>query len=102
MNEQVTEGGGKMIVTLRAYLARLQADELAKPSDRRSSVPSLTELAEAVGYSRQSMYNLVSEKNPARRLDLDTAAKIIDELRRRGFSMDITDLLAYRPADAEE
>ena len=57
-------------------------------------MPTLTELAEVVGMHRTPFYRIGN--NQVSKLDLDTLAAIIAELRRRGFATDIVDMLVYR------
>jgi DNA-binding Xre family transcriptional regulator len=78
----------KMIIKLRTFLATLE--------DEGHPVPTLTELAKEVGVSRPQMYRIASGK--VDNLSLATLAGIISTMRRRGFKMDIGDLLEYREA----
>lgn len=89
--------GGVMYIRLKSYLDELAAVEEAKPEGQRRPVPTMKEIAEAVDYNPVSMSRLATGK--IRSLNLDLASKIIDEVRRWGFQMEITDLVAYRPKE---
>jgi DNA-binding Xre family transcriptional regulator len=89
--------GGTMYVTLRSYIERLSALENSKPKDQRRHVPTMKELAEEVGIHQVTMSE-ISNSN-IRQLNLETGGRIIAAMRRRGFSMDVNDLLAYREAE---
>lgn len=86
---------GEMVVNLKSYLHQLAADELRKPESQRRPVPTLKELARAVGIHEITMVNLAN--NNIKLLNLETAARIITEMRRRGFDMRECDLVLYRP-----
>lgn len=86
-------------ITLKAYFAQLEADELRKPAHQRRPVPSIPEMAEAIGISRVHLHRLFTGK--AQNVNIKTAGKIIGEMRRRGFNMEITDLFVYREAAAD-
>lgn len=57
-------------------------------------MPSIDELAEEIGVSRTTLYNVAGGTNV--QLNLRLAERLIIALRRRGFAMEITDLLALR------
>lgn len=83
-----------MYIKLDAYLAQLKANERARPKNERRHVPNLSALAEATGVSRAHMANIA--RNKVKSLNLDLADKIITEMRRRKFDMELTDLLEYQ------
>lgn len=89
--------GGIMYVRLKSYLDELSAIEEARPEHQRRRVPTMKEIAEAVGYNPVTMSRLATGK--IRSLNLELGAAIIDEMRRRGFPMEVSDLVAYRPAE---
>lgn len=91
--------GGVMYVTLKEYLAKLDTLESTKPEGQRRPVPTIVELAQAVGVHPITLNDYAN--NHIVRFNLKTGAKIIDELRRRGFRADVSDILAYRPASGE-
>ena len=97
-NQSVDEKGVIFII-LKAYLERLEAFERSKPISQRRPVPTMSELAAAIKVHPVTLSNIAN--NQIRHLNLRTAAAIIDEMRRRGFLMEISDLLAYRPLESE-
>ncbi len=88
-----TQEEGVMFIRLKAYLAELEAQEANKPPGHQQRVPSVAELARAIGMSHQGFSNIVN--NEIKQLSLETGAKIIAEMHRRGFSMDVQDLVTY-------
>lgn len=81
-------------LALRDLLILLEAGEVGKPPSKRRAVPSLTELAEAANISRQGMVYFSEE---AKRVNLETLAIVLYELRRRGFEVEVGDLLREYP-----
>lgn len=86
---------GRMYVTFAAYLNQLKANELQKPPEQRKEVPTLTELAQAAGRHEINFSNMVNGKTKA--LNLEVAQLALDELWRRGFEPQITDIIRYSP-----
>lgn len=84
-----------MVINLKAYLKELEGAELRKPDYERKNVPTLKDLAEAVGIHEVTMVNIANGN--IKLLNLETASKIIDAMRVRGFEMETTDLVAYQP-----
>lgn len=82
-------------VTLREHIAKLEAEEAQKPPAQRRSVPTLSELAEAAGITRQGMYNIAGGN--IKMVNLEILSAVINEFRRRGFSADVSDLLTAYP-----
>lgn len=82
-------------ITLKEHLAKLEAAEALNPPGQRRSVPSLSELAEAVGITRQGMYNIAGGN--IKMINLEILSELINEFRRRGFSADVSDLLTAYP-----
>ncbi|MBA3530492.1 MAG: hypothetical protein H0T73_01035 [Ardenticatenales bacterium] len=78
----------------------MEALEQSRSESQRREVPSIVALAEAVGIHPITMSNIAN--NHVTRFNLETGAAIIDEMRRRGFPMEAHDLIAYRPAEAQE
>lgn len=74
-----------MIIKLRSYLATLQ--------EEGCEVPSMTELADEIGISRPHMYKIAAGKTDFK---VSAVRDIISAMRKRGFKMDINDLLEYR------
>jgi DNA-binding Xre family transcriptional regulator len=89
-----------MYVSLRSYIDRLSAIENSKPKDQRRPVPTMKELAEEIGIHQVTM-SAISNSN-IRQLNLETGGRIISAMRRRGFSMEVGDLLAFREAEEVE
>ncbi|MCB0194146.1 MAG: helix-turn-helix domain-containing protein [Anaerolineae bacterium] len=82
-----------MIVTLKQYLSKLEAEESVRPEDQRRDIPSITTLAKEVGISRVQLQRLVSNETEGIKFEL--GGNIIKSMRQRGFDMNITDLLEY-------
>lgn len=87
-----------VIITLKEFITRLEAQEAAKPPRDRRAVPTIPELAEAADITRQGMYNFASGK--IKMMNLDILSAVINEFRRRGFEVDVADLLTAFPADS--
>jgi hypothetical protein len=86
-----------MYIILETYLSNLKAIESTKPADKRNHVPSLSELAGSIGMHQTSLSRIANNK--VGQLSLETGSKIIAEMRRRGFQMGVTDLVAYRESE---
>jgi len=76
-----------MIINLKTYLATLKQNE-------GSNVPSLRELAHSIGMNEVSFSRIANNK--INQLTLEVGDKIIGEMRRRGFNMQVSDLLMYQ------
>ena len=87
-------------VTLQDHLKRLEVAELSKLPNNRKKIPSLPDLAEAVGVTRQAMHNLAT--NRVTLVNLTILSAVLSELRRQGFPTDVSDVLVAYPADAVE
>lgn len=83
-----------MYIVLKEYLTRLSTTESKIPVEKQRQVPSLAELADAVGVHRVTLSHLVNNKTDS--LNLELGAKIIEEMTRRGFPMTEADLIVYR------
>jgi DNA-binding Xre family transcriptional regulator len=90
---------GSLYVTLKSYLERLEALERSKPAAQRRHVPGMDELARAVGIHPVTLSKIANSH--IRQLNLETGGKIIAALRRYGFAMSVSDLIAYRGADED-
>jgi DNA-binding Xre family transcriptional regulator len=86
-----------MYITLKSYLDQLEALERSKHEAQRRKVPSIGELAGELGIHRVTLSNIANGN--IRQLDLETGGRIITALRRRGFKMDVSDMIAYRPPE---
>ena len=82
-----------MFVSFGPYLKKLDAIERAKPESERRSIPSLRELADATNSNRSTLSRLY--RGDIVTFNIRLAGAIIREMRRRGFDMQITDLIDY-------
>ena len=89
-----------MYIRLKPYLEELELKEEAKPETLRRPTPTMKDIAEAVGYNPVSMSRLATGK--IRSLNFDLGAAIIEEVRRWGFPMEVTDLITYQPITDDE
>ena len=90
----------KMVINLKGYLKQLEGTELRRPEYKRKNVPTLKELAAAIGIHEMTMVNIANGK--IKLLNLNTAQRIISEMRKRGFDMQTTDLLDYQALPSSE
>lgn len=81
---------GKVYVSLGSYLANLEAQG-------RMNVPTIRSLAGSIGMHEVTLHNIA--KGRSKQLNLETAQRILDEMNRRGFKMDISDLVKYDPPE---
>lgn len=84
---------GVMFINLASYLRELKAIEHSLPDDQRLPVPTLAELARAVGSNRNSMSRI--SRGDATSINIALAGRIVREMRHRGFPMEVTDLIPY-------
>lgn len=89
-----------IVLSLEKLLSRLETDELDKPPGKRREIPSIPELAEAAGVHRVTMYNLV--KGKVKQVNLELLSAIMSELRKRGFEVEVADMLTAFPAEEVE
>ena len=89
---------GSMFVTFGAYLDNLKTQEKLKPPTQRQPVPTLKDLAEAVGVHQVTLTNIAT--GHIERLSLDVARRVMDEMWRLGFKPEITDFIKYVPPEA--
>lgn len=82
-----------MIVKLKHYLETLEHYEKFRPEGERREVPTLTALADELPITRSQLQRIVGGE--ARGIQFDVADSIIKALRRRGFPMDVSDLLEF-------
>lgn len=87
-----------MYIVLKSYLDDLDANEKRKPVEQRRRVPSMDELAHAVGIHPTTLSKIVN--NNISQLSLATGGKIISTMRRFGFPMQETDLIRYQSEDS--
>ena len=84
-------------VAIDPLLARLKSEVLSTPQDTRA-VPNKTELASALGIGRATLHNLIN--GTTQHVDLNTMAGILNELRARGFEVEVKDLFTEAPKEA--
>jgi hypothetical protein len=89
-----------MYITMKSYLGHLEALERSRPPVSRRAVPTIGELADELGIHRVTLSNIINGN--IRQLDLKTGGRIITAMRKRGFEMDVTDLIAYRPPEERQ
>jgi hypothetical protein len=87
-------------IRLKPFLQQLATSERNKPEAQRRPVPELRELAEAVGITPQAMSNIVNGN--IKFLNLTVAGQIITEIRRRGFKMELNDLMGLDEISSEQ
>jgi DNA-binding Xre family transcriptional regulator len=87
-------GAGVMYIQLGAYLSRLESEERGIPEGKRRQVPTMRELAAAVGINPATLSKL--ERGKIKSLNFEIGAAILDELNRRGFDTTPNDIIAYR------
>jgi len=94
---QTTKKESTVYVNLGPHLKYLQMVENAKPEGERRAVPTLAELAELAGVTRQTMSNLALGKTKS--LKFKVASVILDEMDRRGLPMGLYDLIKRNRAN---
>lgn len=87
--------GGTMRVVFNEYLKALESEERTKPIEQRRRVPTIEELAPAVGLHHVTLRNVANSN--IKKLDLDTAGKLITLMRKLGFDTVETDVIRYKP-----
>jgi hypothetical protein len=92
--------GGTMNVVFGEYLKGLESSEKAKPLELRRRVPSIEELAEVVSLHPVTLRNIANGN--IKKLDLDTAGKLITTMRQLGFAISETDVIRYKPLATSE
>ena len=73
------------------YLKRLRAIEKRKHPKKRRDVPTIGNLADAIGVNRNRISRVIH--GHTRSLNLDLVAGIMMEMWKRGFDTEITDIL---------
>lgn len=86
-------GKPTVLFVLGEYLDRLKALEQQRAEGDRRDVPSHSELAALVGMDPVPFSRLVNNRTAS--IKRDTLGVIIQELRRRGFAVELADLLQY-------
>lgn len=88
-----------MQVVFGKYLKGLEAAERGKPLDQRRYVPSIEELATEVDLHPVTLRNIANGN--IKKLDLETAGKLITTMRRLGFPATETNVVSYVPLPDE-
>lgn len=86
---------GALFITFGAYLDSLKAQQGQLPPADRRHVPTIRELARAIGIHEVTLTNISNGR--IKQLDLQKARMILDEMRRRGFDTEVTDFIKYVP-----
>jgi hypothetical protein len=89
-----------MYVVLKAYLEHQRALERSKPETQRRPVPTIDELATELGIHRVTLSNIANGN--IQDLNLRLGGRVITAMRRRGFQMEVTDFIAYRPPEPQQ
>lgn len=79
-------------VTIKEYLDKLQEEESGKPGWQRRTIPTISQLSEDLGISRDGLSRLFNNRRV--RVNLQHLALIVAELRRYGFSTQLADILS--------
>lgn len=74
-------------ITLNSYLT--------SEKEKGADVPSVSALARDIGMHQVSLSRLAN--NQVKQLNLSTANKIITAMRKRGFNMQMHDLIKFEP-----
>lgn len=90
---------GQVYFAFNGYLDRLRSDENVKPPSDRRGVPTVKDLADAVGVHEVTLHNIVNGK--VRRLNVDTMEAVLNELWKRGFTPQLTDFIRYIPPEVQ-
>lgn len=82
-----------IIITLKPYLAKLKIEQSVKPKQDKIKVPTLRALADSIEMNETHLSRIAN--NQVKDVRRKTFAKIIAELRRRGFDTDVSDILVF-------
>lgn len=93
------EAEGNLFITFSAYLDELKAVEKQKPAHLRQEVPTIKDLAEAIGVHQVTLTNIANDKID--RLSLKVARNVLDAMWKRGFRPQLTDFMKYIPPEIE-
>jgi len=80
-------------IRLKEYLKELEKVESLKEGIRLQ-VPTIADISRDANIHYTTMNRIANQR--ARRLDFNTAEKIIRSVRRRGFDMQMSDLITFR------
>jgi hypothetical protein len=94
------EGEPAVVVVFGSYLRRLKETENSKPPAKRRPIPTMKALAEELGVHQMTLSDIANSR--VELLNLTLAARLIAAMRRRGFPMEIGDMLEYREPEMED
>lgn len=80
-------------VILKEYLAKLERLERKKAIELQRDVPTMSDISRESGISFPTINRLAN--GHAKHLNLDTGNRIIKAVRKRGFNMEIENLLKF-------
>jgi hypothetical protein len=90
-------GDGATVIVFKGYLVKLAERERLRPDSVRLEVPTIVEIAKAIGIHPITMNDIVN--NHVTRLNMDTVTRIIGHMRRLGFPTTLSDFMEYYPPD---
>ena len=85
--------GGYLAVSFKSYLAALKARELAKPEDKRRTVPTANQVGKMAGLSQSATSRLTGGR--AKSLPVDRVCAMLNVMNNLGFETKITDFFTY-------
>lgn len=80
---------------LKDTLRRFELEELSKPKQDQKPVPTITDIAEKTGYSRNAISNLANDNRTL--VDLAMVGAIVTHLVAGGFTVGIQDIFQIVP-----
>ncbi len=84
-------------VTIKEYLEKLQAFEAGKPGWQRRTIPTISQLSEDLGISRDGLSRLFNNRRV--RVNLQHLAEVVAELRRYGWETQLADILSLEESE---
>ena len=84
---------GMLFIKLGSYLQEIRAKEYQRPILERRKIPTYSELARIAGVSHSTVARI--GRGDIELLNLPVCHSIISEMRRRGFDMQMTDIVDY-------
>ncbi len=93
MNTKWSGVDGALFIKFGWYLRQLEADEYMKPVDQQRTIPSLAELARVTGFASSSIARMA--RGDIAYLNLELCYAVLTEMRRRGFDIQITDIIDF-------
>ena len=80
-------------VTIKRYLEVVRAQEILKPESERRKVPRIEDFANAASVTKTAFIDFMNNK--PRGINRDIMDSSIKLLRKSGFAVGITDLVAF-------